>query len=460
MAALVCDVCGGKLRMGSGGIATCENCGMEHDKERLQEKVQEISGVVKVDNSHLIENYFGLLENAVDAGNYDEAEKYSNMIIEIEPNNYKAWFIKGKSAGWQSTIKNIRLMEASNSFSVAINNSPLDYKDELIDLVKNEFIDIANAIIKSRSDFFVKYPDDDETTGFIENITNIMSASSNLHSKAQIVVSGYLEPIALAINKSVTDAWVKTIVPEYGIGFLDKHYDHDVLKYGNQGINCITLLDTAIGLSEKDSEADILCCENGIVICEMLLKARSDTGSTLNSVTKNNLRNKIAYYRNNIVESKNLIEKNHIRNKELFWLKNNNEFELINCQINEIGKIIEDYKNSNMEYEYKLLQNRYSEICGIRNSNRKNENDVTESDIEFMNKNDEWTSKIFEIKEKLEKEREQKIIERENIKLQISELKQIIENNSGAMFGEKARIKKEAKDKLFNLEYKLSKIKI
>ena len=28
--ALACDVCGSKLVMGTGGMAVCESCGMEH----------------------------------------------------------------------------------------------------------------------------------------------------------------------------------------------------------------------------------------------------------------------------------------------------------------------------------------------------------------------------------------------------------------------------------------------
>ncbi len=38
MAALVCDICGGKLVMGSGGIAVCDSCGMEHSPDRMKEK--------------------------------------------------------------------------------------------------------------------------------------------------------------------------------------------------------------------------------------------------------------------------------------------------------------------------------------------------------------------------------------------------------------------------------------
>lgn len=40
MAALVCDLCGGKLVMGAGGIAVCDSCGMEYSTERMREKVQ------------------------------------------------------------------------------------------------------------------------------------------------------------------------------------------------------------------------------------------------------------------------------------------------------------------------------------------------------------------------------------------------------------------------------------
>lgn len=105
MAALVCDLCGGKLIMGAGGIAVCDSCGMEYSADRMKEKVQEIKGVVKVDNTHLIKNYLELAKNAINANNNEEAESYCNKIIEINPSDYEAWFLKGKASAWQSTIK-------------------------------------------------------------------------------------------------------------------------------------------------------------------------------------------------------------------------------------------------------------------------------------------------------------------------------------------------------------------
>ena len=45
MAMIACDICNGKLTMGTGGIAVCNICGMEHDKDRIQEKTQAIQGI-------------------------------------------------------------------------------------------------------------------------------------------------------------------------------------------------------------------------------------------------------------------------------------------------------------------------------------------------------------------------------------------------------------------------------
>lgn len=49
MAALVCEICGGKIVGKPGGLFECDSCGMEYTKEWAQEKVQEIKGTVQVE---------------------------------------------------------------------------------------------------------------------------------------------------------------------------------------------------------------------------------------------------------------------------------------------------------------------------------------------------------------------------------------------------------------------------
>lgn len=138
MAALVCDICGGKLIMGAGGIAVCDSCGMVHSADRMKEKVQEIKGTVRVDNSHMIANYLEMAQSAKDAGNNAEAESYCNKIIEIEPTNYKAWMLKGEAVAWQSSLQNSRVDEGVAAFIKAINNAPDDVKDELVEEAKGQ----------------------------------------------------------------------------------------------------------------------------------------------------------------------------------------------------------------------------------------------------------------------------------------------------------------------------------
>jgi len=151
MAALVCDICGGKLAMGSGGIAVCDSCGMEHTKERMQEKVQEIKGTVRIDNSHMTDNWMKMGHAAASAGNHQEAYEYFTKVIEVEPENWRAIYEKGKAGAWQSTLGNLRTAEIYQGIKSALDIiGHLDLAEGETTELKNEFavalFNINNAI--------------------------------------------------------------------------------------------------------------------------------------------------------------------------------------------------------------------------------------------------------------------------------------------------------------------------
>ena len=85
-------------------------------------------GRVNVKNIGNSENYIKLAENAMNSNNNAEAENYCNKVIEIDAENYEAWFIKGKVAGWQSTVVNPRTLESITCFENAIKFAPEDKK--------------------------------------------------------------------------------------------------------------------------------------------------------------------------------------------------------------------------------------------------------------------------------------------------------------------------------------------
>ena len=151
MSALVCDICGGKLVIGSGGIAICDSCGMEHSPDRMKEKVQEIKGTVQVDNSHMIDSWMKMGKSASEAGNHKEAYDYFTKVVELDPQNWRAIFEKGKAGAWQSTLANLRTAEIYQGITMALEivNS-LDMPSDEVIGIKNEFavalFNINNAI--------------------------------------------------------------------------------------------------------------------------------------------------------------------------------------------------------------------------------------------------------------------------------------------------------------------------
>lgn len=264
MAALVCDLCGGKLIMGAGGIATCESCGIEHSADRMKEKVQEIKGTVRVDNSHMIENYLEMANNAYDSSNQAEAESYCNKIIEIEPTNYKAWMLKGKASGWQSTLQNSRVPEAVSAFSKAIANAPETEKDALIGEAKEEIINLSRAMISLRGDRFVKWPDDKEKAGFVSDITGILNAVTQFIqlSGESIPISDLMGPVAFLVNGSVMQAYQKVIYPEYKSDRYPYPDRDDWRKYIERIDRCTDLVNFAISLCDDDDDEDVQRYEN------------------------------------------------------------------------------------------------------------------------------------------------------------------------------------------------------
>ena len=109
MAALVCEICGGKLMAKSGGLFECEYCGMQYDKTRIQEMVQEIKGTVQVEGTVEVTGTVKLdgpvevkgsvtLENLLIRGNdaladgiWDRADEFFEKALDINPSNAQAY---------------------------------------------------------------------------------------------------------------------------------------------------------------------------------------------------------------------------------------------------------------------------------------------------------------------------------------------------------------------------------
>ena len=112
MAALQCEICGGKLIAKAGGLFECDSCGMQYDKTRIQEMVQEIKGTIKVEGTVQVAGTVKIngpvkiedgpsLQTLLKLGwlaledlNWESAESYFNKVLERDPESAEAYLGK------------------------------------------------------------------------------------------------------------------------------------------------------------------------------------------------------------------------------------------------------------------------------------------------------------------------------------------------------------------------------
>ena len=410
MAALVCDLCGGKLVMGTGGIATCDSCGMEHSPERMREKVQEVKGVVQVDSSHLVENYMRMAQNAYDSGNKAEAENYCNKILETVPNHQQAWLLKGRAAGWQSTLGNIRFSEAINCFANAVANTEETEKTSVINECKQEVGELAEALIRPRGERFAKWPDEEEKKGFVADLTVILQAILQFFNSVGTLIDKdeLMEPLATIINNSVLSAWKNVVRPTFANDHDGHPDDYELKRLIDRAGHCTDLLEKAIDLSESDVENDIQYYQNLIVIHEYLINAQSYSYETVS--VGNSWVDGSTLYENQYVKSKSLTDEAKRQRRQListyerkirdkkkvgFWSRNSSEHKFLVEELDkskaERNKLL---KTNTSHTKIERLKKHMSEIEAILAKDRELTARLEQSEKRFIENCKEFWDKL------------------------------------------------------------------
>jgi len=130
--------------------ARCPNCGgeLQLPQDKATVKCMYCGGdIIVQDAIHRAAesnapNWLLLAKTAIDGRNYQEAFNYYTKVLEVDPQNYEAWFGKGEAAGWLSTLADVRLSEMLTDIENAIKNAPEEIKENLI----NRSADCINSI--------------------------------------------------------------------------------------------------------------------------------------------------------------------------------------------------------------------------------------------------------------------------------------------------------------------------
>ena len=277
MKQLTCEMCGSTDLMKQDGVFVCQSCGMKYSveeaKKMMIEGTVDVQGTVKVDDTAKIDNYYTMAENAYDAGNKKEAENYCNKIIEIDPAHYQAWFLKGKAAGWQSTLRNIRIEESVNCFTKAIDNAVEDKIDEIKKNAAAEISALSTALMRLCCDNFAKYPSEDNADDILTNLKMVKLYSLLLLGKCGVTPNEFRKDVAVMMNGAVCDAWRDKITDDYRHSEHPSKYVWETFK--KRCFSCIDIVQAAIDLSADDKSDDIQRYKNLIEITTQLINSCS-----------------------------------------------------------------------------------------------------------------------------------------------------------------------------------------
>lgn len=267
MKQLTCEMCGSTDLIKQDGVFVCQSCGCKYSVEEAKKMMIEgnvdVSGsTVKVDNSSNIENYLKLAENAFSANNNKEAESYSNKILEINPNYYKAWLIKGKAAGWQSTLNKSRIFESIECFEKAIDHVPESEAAELKKEIAEEIAKLSKASLSLCCDIFVENPSKNNANLLVETAASINKSAIKLLEKCSIAPAKYEETTAICIRESAINAYDHIVWPEYSRSNGGYPYAFQFTNFLDKSSACIMVLKCSITMSSSSDKLDDVKIKN------------------------------------------------------------------------------------------------------------------------------------------------------------------------------------------------------
>ena len=96
MKRLTCEMCGGTDLIKQDGVFVCQYCGTKYSVEEARKMMidgtVDVQGTVKIDNSAFVQKYLENARRAHSKEDWEEVEKYYNMVEQNSPNNMEAVF--------------------------------------------------------------------------------------------------------------------------------------------------------------------------------------------------------------------------------------------------------------------------------------------------------------------------------------------------------------------------------
>lgn len=164
MKQIVCEVCGSNDLVKEDGCFICQYCGAKYSPEEAKRLIVEVNGKadvsgskVTVDNTSFVERSLENARRAKAKEDWEECEKYYNMVEQYEPTNIEAIFYSSYGKARMALVDSDRFKREQkikvlkNSISVIddnYDNSPDKYEENKV-LIQNINADLLSMMNSS-----------------------------------------------------------------------------------------------------------------------------------------------------------------------------------------------------------------------------------------------------------------------------------------------------------------------
>ena len=251
----------------------CLNCGAKILIGALAKDSSYNSGP----SQHVMENYLQLAVNAKASGNNAQCEEYCNKVIELDSSNVVAWTLKGSSAGWQSSLNNIRVDEMLLSFGKAIQYSPDSTVTQKIrEQAEKEFRDVWLAVFSLQCQRFEKWTDEEESNAFSSLHISLLNTVKTflIYIGVNCDWQSIAQAAAVQVEKAAANAEQK-VKSDYENSNDGRPTDFAFSQLIEKMGYCHTVHIEAASLGEGDLANTILCYYNAILNDRYCLGAKS-----------------------------------------------------------------------------------------------------------------------------------------------------------------------------------------
>lgn len=163
MKQIVCEVCGSNDLVKEDGYFICQYCGAKYSPEEAKRLIVEVNGKVDVsgskvtvDNTSFVERSLENARRAKAKEDWEECEKYYNMVEQYEPTNIEAIFYSSYGKARMALVDSDRFKREQkikvlkNSISVIDDNydsSPKKYEENkaLIQRINSDLLAFLNS---------------------------------------------------------------------------------------------------------------------------------------------------------------------------------------------------------------------------------------------------------------------------------------------------------------------------